>query len=1272
LHDFLVAAARQDAFLGLLFRTVVLGWLDVLDQAFGAGTLAYSPALPLLPVSDDEIETAFVAATAEASNRALSDPMQAIFREWLGPRRSDATTRARVHAGRLFYARVRRDGTVERERVADGLWCATVSLRRHPATGRPLILAIGLPSLVGPSPRATLMLFERQGLEDWLVQTVSAGSPTFDADFAILPDGTPFVVASEWDSETTLPHLTIFRPEGRRWRASPLNWRAVSESSEAEPPDPEARDVGALPRIVSDAEGGVFVGFITPVVRSRRGTVDFGRTFRWMLAILDRGGWRARGIEGATIGGLTSDRSPGGDDAFELGVIGQSTRGAVAFAPALAIDATGRVHYAIGDGVLRLTVIDPGTLAVRRTSVDVDRRIGFAPSLALNRNGAPAIAYKDDFGPEDTSPAARDDLSFFALEAGNVIPNLDPDVGRRLPLSPSYTVRSAFTFGFAPYQAITSDRLLTPNDFSRELIVELVLFLPFVGAEALIQGVIDDLVERKRPEELLESIVRHHRMHVETVSGGPERIVWGVHWQFFRSHPELNAMIDGLRNRPGILQFTVDNSEHEDEDVERIDVTFIDPLAVVDGGYAASLDMEQFPSALRTELVSLGFSMSPLTQISVQRILARDERREDPGREWIVTDPDPFGARQLWFPHIEDPAEEDTRVPVSMRYTVRRRGDGRLEFTIDPLLTVTDRARFRDRDGRFAPCRVGQFWWDLFGRALAADFRSIVPNIAGGIPSANRVRIGDARISSVAPLAHPDGQQGAIEFTLTVGSIWARGVDPDHFDAEFIARATEASDFKIRFSPYVNRDHHIRWWAHRVQSHIGNLEVDLVNWGSLDFLRAIASFVPLLGGLGIAIADEVLGDMAADRADDDLDPDAGSLVNYLLDRFSRFVETRLPVGPPFEAAFLDDWTLFLWLRRPVEEDVPLTIFNVLPRAFDFGLVTIGQQPPPRRNVLVTNDGALPVAIEQVRFEQPTSEFRIVAPQAWPRILLPGDSEIVTVEFVPGGAPGDRRNVLRLRVNGADVDPPVQLGALVIGARRIIARVDPEVLNFGVVGIGQSRIRIARVFSEGDADLNVTGYDIEGPAGVASMFSVSGSPIQLPPGLGISVVVTYTPDGGVPSPHYATFRVHSNDTEQLVRGIALVGRTAPAALLVQPTQIAFNPSPLAGALPPGLGSTREITIYNTGTTSLTLTAESFEIVTPLGSASPHFILAEAGTFPPSPLAATEHVLQAGAFLTVIVVFRPASIGMHGGTMRIGTTDPTVPVVTVQISGEGIGG
>jgi hypothetical protein len=274
LRDYLVSATERDPVIGLLLRAVVLGWLEVIGQRFAAGTLAYSPTLPLLVVSDDEVEVAFAAATADASRRALDDPMHAVFQEWLGPRLSDASSRPRVNAGTLFHVRAKRDGTVVRERVADGIWCTSVALRRHPVNGRSAILALGLQATMDGRPRTTPILFERRGADDWDARTIVTGSPIFNADFTFLPDGTPRIVASQWDDATGLPRLIAFAPSNGGWSRSPINWRTAAPTTDAEPMDPEARDIGAFPRIIADAEGRIAVAFVTPVIRGRSGTID--------------------------------------------------------------------------------------------------------------------------------------------------------------------------------------------------------------------------------------------------------------------------------------------------------------------------------------------------------------------------------------------------------------------------------------------------------------------------------------------------------------------------------------------------------------------------------------------------------------------------------------------------------------------------------------------------------------------------------------------------------------------------------------------------------------------------------------------------------------------------------------------------------------------------------------------------------------------------------------------------------------------------------------
>jgi hypothetical protein len=1223
LRDFYQPILDRGDLVSLLVAIAITDALTVAGRRFGAGNYSYSPTIPVVSDSDDEVEVAFVAAAAEPSQLAAADPMQLAFGDVVVPNVSDqavqaGTQRPLVHAGTLFYARARRDNVVEREPIATDVWCHAVALHHNPATGRATVLALRLEPPADEEPRTRLALFERRAPGEWEPRTVSADLPIFDADFAFLPDGSVRIVASFVGSRPDKAHLVVFEPEGDGWSASPLSWFASE--------DPNERDIGAFGRIVAAADGKIAVGFLSPVPR-----LDLGVLPRWMLAVQAEGGWQALTLGRGTLRSLSGDLGYRRDNAFATGFVGQSGRGGVAFAPALAAHADGTIEYVFGNGVLMLATIDPESLTTTVRSVDVDRQTGFAPSLTLTPRGVPTIASKDDFGPGDKAPGARDHLHFFTMEAGNLV----PDPGFAVPLAPSHGLTRVSVTGFVPYRPLTCRTLLDPAE----------------------------------SEALLDSLLAHRKFHVETVEGGGERVVWGVHWAFYHSHRSLNQMIDNLAERPSILELTIDNEEHADEEgIERLHITFIDALATVGGDHQAALDAGSFPDELRVGLVARGFRMSRPGDIQVERRLDPGEDANAPGRRWTVTDPNPFNETRLALP---DGGTD--REPVAVVYEMTRRDDGLFEFRVPPLLTVVDRPRFVDADGNAAPCGVARRVWDEVEASLSPDLRRAAPNLAGSIPNARWVRIRNAYVSAIEPEAFPGEQQNAMRLTLTVGSVWARGRYPELFNAAFEAYTTEPSQFRLFFAPFIDGDARLRWWPRATQAHLGRVEVDVRDFGELQFLATIAAFIPLIGNpLAIVIADAVADDIATDKASDAIEaPGLGDLPNLLLERFQAYVERQLPLTGPFDAAYLDGSSLNLWWRPPLRETPrPTTDLSALPETVNLGVAVSGRAPPNRRNLLLTNPGSLPLVLESAALVQTTDEIRIAVPLAWPRVLVPGDSEVVTFEFAPRLPPGERHNAVRVRYD-RDQLIEVELRGFADPPPRPVARLEPEILNFYVVDAGGQRSRNARLFNDGDDTLQVRAIEIDPEPAAKGVFTATSAQLLVRPHSSIAVPVTYAPQAGVAVPHRAALRVRTNDADRPVVEIALFGEVASGALLVDPLRIAFNPSPLAAALPPGLGSARVVNVYNTGAAPLTITAASFTVLDPAGAPSASFVLSDGSSFPPPPIQPSDQTIAPGAVLPLTIVFRPVTAGDHVARLVITPTEAMLAPVTVEITGTGVG-
>ncbi|MCB1906909.1 MAG: choice-of-anchor D domain-containing protein [Rhodocyclaceae bacterium] len=1229
LRDFYAPILARGDLVSLLVAIALRAALDQAARHYAAGQFSYGPAPAMLVRAEDEVELALVAATSAARRQAAGDPMAAMMRAYVTPAWSDDDLRPRVLAGALYLIRAYTDGRVEREKVADGLWCSTVALKRHPQSGRSHLLAIALAEPAGAEPRSALMLFERRAAADYRAELVSADFPIVDADLAFDGGGEPFVVASYRAEEPGKPHMLSFRRGSGGWRASPISWRDALQ--------PDASDIGTNTRVVADPAGQITLAFSTPVLNPRFGSLDLGSRWRWMVGRPDSAGWSVKTLGSGSIRSLGGDMGASNRAGLAPGFVGQSARGLPAFAPALAVQRAGQLLCAFGNGALRLAAIDRATLSVDTRLVDIDRRTGFAPSIAVNPAGVPSIAYKDDFGSGNDGPAASDGLMHFTAAAGNFVP--DPDL--RSPLSPSHGRISVSIEGFAPYVPMNCN---TVRD---------------------VEGL----------NALLDSVLMHRRLHVDIAEGGLPRVVLGVYWAYFDSHRGLNRMIDALPQPPRTVQMCIDNSDHAGEGIDKIFLTVIAPLARVQGDFAQSLDAGAFPLALRDALVNVhGLRMTRADLIGVQRVLAAGEDRNQPGSHWRVRDPNPFNERRLTLP---DPALASTnREFVAVDYELRRVDGDWYEISVPPLLTVHDSPRFVDADGHYAPCRIAQPQWDIAAEQIAPVLAGAIPNIGfDDGPDVRQVRIANARITRLATERFPGGdQQNDVRFTLTVGSIWARGTDPDHFDAAFTAYTTGASQFQIPIAPYIDAFGNLAWWTRAVQARIGPLEVDVRDWGDLEFIKVIASFVPVLGGLAIVLADAVIDDIATDEASAQFrTPGIGGIRDLLARRFAVHAAARLPrPARRFDAVHVDAMRLRLWYRTTLRESPPLTAFDVLPAAIHLGSARVDEVPAPRRNFLLMNTGQLPVALDGIEFVPPGDEFRLFEPLPWPRVLAPGDAEVLGIEFAPQLPAGERSRVLRIHYDGGRAIER-RLAAIALAPRRPVIRSEPALLNFGVVVAGQQGLQIARVFNEGDAELDVTAFEILAEAAAAGLFATDAVPIRLAPGIGMPVAVRYTPQASS-APHRARLRIHSNDPVHPVSVVSLFGQSASGALRVEPARIDFNPSGLLPTLPYGIGQLRTVYVYNTGTATLTIPAAAFHAVDAGGAPSPHFVLAEQGLtvvnnvpIPPPPMAQVDRQIAAGNFLVLTVMFTPVSAGSHQAEIRFSATDPAAGFQHLLLSG-----
>jgi HYDIN/CFA65/VesB family protein len=336
---------------------------------------------------------------------------------------------------------------------------------------------------------------------------------------------------------------------------------------------------------------------------------------------------------------------------------------------------------------------------------------------------------------------------------------------------------------------------------------------------------------------------------------------------------------------------------------------------------------------------------------------------------------------------------------------------------------------------------------------------------------------------------------------------------------------------------------------------------------------------------------------------------------------------------------------------------------VLPTAVNFGLIQVGQQIV--RNVVVSSYGTAPL---RFRVDPPVSQSPFQwtgdAPNVW-RTLAPGEDAIIALRYLPTTIGAHSTSVV---IASDDETVSVALFGEGTPPPRPEIRAAPRQLSFGVINVGTTATLQLTLANDGTAPLTISATRIEGPDG--KLFALPGPvPTVIKAGQTALVAVRFSPAASVAGGYRATLVIESNANNDPRLSVSLFGSGAASSLRVVPTQIAFNPSPLAGTLPPGLGSRRGLDIYNVGAAPLTIAGSSFRILEAAGGqVSPHFeILDAAGqAFPQNNVQ-----LNAGAFLSLSVQFRPVTAGAHAARIVITPTDQAEPQVTVSISGQGVG-
>lgn len=1177
--------------------------LDLSRPLFDGDTLSISPRAPLVALGGERLGSVFVAATLAATDEALDSALGPILRDLYGSFSDGVAQRPQPRAGRLFWAEGEFDA-IERETVADGIWCAGVAVALDPQTGRPVIAAIGVAPdvpIVRPDgvhadePRSRVLLYRRAEDGSWTEELVLDDRPVVDIDLAIGEDGEPRLVASVAATAdfATKAHVVTIRRAEEGWRATPLSIEVEIDGRR------HRTDRGIWPRIAIDGRGRSVVVF-----------AEWLSLWRWHVAVEAPGGFRARRIREARwldLAGSPMEPSP-----VRLDV--PPTMGGLSvahWAASISLDGPAALWCAYPNGMLQLARIDLDTLDIEDSPVAVDRATGFFPAIALRRDGAPAIVFKDM-----TSPDGGDaDLFFWSADDGATVPG--PRFG---PLLPPYEAGWLSTRGFAPHVALDCANLKDMRAFPA----------------------------------LLASIVKERRFQIEIYPDGGLGLA-STH-AFAKSHPRLFLRLQNLPALPTLLVVTIDNRDFPLEGIERVVITaFPEPVLRVPLSAGQGLDLGAVPASL---VAALAGQNLPLHPGSLTLTVT------DPGNSWEIVDAraSESGLRAFSQRYVlRRGVDPETKADV-------------IEIHLPAVLSIVARGEVPlDDVGRPVPCETEQEDWDLLAGPLIQRFATSPIQIPRNTPGRIVfVAMRDLKVTRVEPW-DPAGseQQGGVRFTLEIPTIVGRNEEPDGdlYSVEpsrlFVTLAPSVVQGKIA---WWLRDAELHLGEIEADVIVGPFDFLRVIAGFIPGVGwLLLAADPVLDVLSNSAIDRALEppDTASfqglfrealqgwtDTALGEAFPPIESV--YLRDGnlrlWSRTARPELP--PRAQIEVLPAQALTFPSVRLGEE----------PARRNLLIASVGGVPSLVRSVRLLSGGP------EMRIDGPAPGPVVLEPGATLTVPLvfepqsPPGFRVGRIEVTANAGPPivvDLHGIAaaplvpRLRLRPSN---QLSFALVTVGTRR---EEPVEIMNDGLAPLVLDPPRI-----EGDAAVPPV-FSLAAPAlvvapGASAVVRIAYAPPVGSPSRHDARLVLESNDPEAPRVELPLVGFAAGQGSVFVQTLALA---------FNDTIIEANQPPLPPGLPPTvhLGSTRSTTIVNLGPGPLTILAATFRIPLPNGAPSPHFRLWLADGSAP---AAADRVLQGGQSLPLVIQFLPTVVGPHQATLAIRTSDPAQPAVPVSLAGLGV--
>lgn len=213
-----------------------------------------------------------------------------------------------------------------------------------------------------------------------------------------------------------------------------------------------------------------------------------------------------------------------------------------------------------------------------------------------------------------------------------------------------------------------------------------------------------------------------------------------------------------------------------------------------------------------------------------------------------------------------------------------------------------------------------------------------------------------------------------------------------------------------------------------------------------------------------------------------------------------------------------------------------------PDVIDFGTVVVGEEATYEFGL--ENTGSSPLNVTVGLFDDDTGSFS-ADPDAF--VLAPGAMQTILLTFAPQTTGSLSAAVL--------IESEAQPIALVLQGEGVAPNiiVQNRSRDFGTVAQGSAATRVVTVRNLGNSNLMVSDTQILGGSGQFEITAMGGPRVVAPDG-SYAINVTFTPT--LDGPQMATLRILSNDPDEPVLDVALIG-TSSCALQVSQASLPFG-------------------------------------------------------------------------------------------------------------------